>query len=87
MSRIYLSANDKIEKFENHLVKVTLTDGTVFEGLEPRRLFPVSNPTAYVTLLDADGEPVAVGEVGEICINVKNGAPCGLFKGYYLDEE
>ena len=41
-------------------MKVTLTDGTVFEGLEPRRLFPVSNPTAYVTLLDADGVEKAV---------------------------
>ena len=25
--------------------------------------------------------------MGEICINVKNGAPCGLFMGYYRDEE
>ena len=60
MSRIYLTVNDKIEKHENHLVKVTLTDGTVLEGLEPRRLFPVSNPTAYVTLLDKDGVEKAV---------------------------
>ena len=44
-------------------------------------------PLYDITLLDADDKPVAVGEVGEICINVKNGAPCGLFKGYYLDEE
>ena len=60
MSRIYLSDKDKIEKFENHLVKATLADGTVLEGLEPRRLFPVSNPNAYVTLLDESGVEKAV---------------------------
>ena len=60
MSRIYLSANDKIEKYENHLVKVTFADGSILEGLEPRRLFPVSNPTAYITLLDTDGVEKAV---------------------------
>ncbi|MBQ1262989.1 MAG: AMP-binding protein, partial [Oscillospiraceae bacterium] len=27
------------------------------------------------------------GETGEIVINVKNGMPCGLFAGYYGDEE
>lgn len=60
MSRIYLSANDKIENFENHLVKLTLADGTVIEALEPRRLFPVSNPDTYITLLDEDGVEKAV---------------------------
>ena len=60
MSRIYLSKNDKIEKFENHLVKLTLADGTVLEGLEPRRLFPVSNPNSYITLLDEKGVEQAV---------------------------
>ncbi len=44
-------------------------------------------PIYDVTLLDADGNPVPDGESGEICINVKNGFPCGLFRGYYGDEE
>ncbi len=44
-------------------------------------------PLYDIQLLDADGKAVPVGEVGEICINVKNGAPCGLFRGYYTDEE
>ncbi len=60
MSRIYVSATDKIEKYENHLVKLTLADGTVFEGLEPRRLFPVSSPNTYITLLDESGVEKAV---------------------------
>ena len=44
-------------------------------------------PLYDIHLLDADGKDVPIGEVGEICINVANGAPCGLFKGYYKDEE
>ncbi len=44
-------------------------------------------PIYDVSLVDGDGKPVAVGEVGEIVINLKNGSPCGLFTGYYNDEE
>ena len=43
-------------------------------------------PIYDVELVDRDGRPVPDGETGEIVINVKNGAPCGLFTGYYLDE-
>ena len=60
MSRIYVSANDKIEKYENHLVKLLLADGTELCALEPRRLFPVTNPNVYITLLDEDGVEKAV---------------------------
>ncbi len=44
-------------------------------------------PIYDVHLVDADGNDVNVGENGEIVINIKDGAPCGLFKGYYKDEE
>jgi len=44
-------------------------------------------PIYKVELVDADGNPVPVGETGEIVINVKDGAPCGLFTGYYGDPE
>ena len=40
-------------------------------------------PIYDVDLIDGDGNPVAAGETGEIVVNVKNGAPCGLFTGYY----
>ena len=46
-----------------------------------------ASPQYDIALLDDNDRPVATGEVGEICINVKNGAPCGLFIGYYRDEE
>ena len=44
-------------------------------------------PLYDIKLLDADGNEVPMGETGEICINVANGAPCGLFRGYYNDKE
>ncbi len=44
-------------------------------------------PIYDVCLVDSDGNKVNVGENGEIVVNVKDGAPCGLFKGYYRDEE
>ncbi len=44
-------------------------------------------PIYNVELVNDKGEPVAVGETGEIVINVKNGKPCGLFVEYYRDEE
>ncbi len=44
-------------------------------------------PIYDVKLVDSDGNEVPVGENGEIVVNVSNGAPCGLFNGYYNDEE
>ncbi len=40
-------------------------------------------PIYDVELVDANGKPVPVSENGEIVIKVSNGAPCGLFTGYY----
>ena len=44
-------------------------------------------PIYDVHLLDADGNEVSDGESGEICVRVQDGAPCGLFKGYYQNKE
>lgn len=40
-----------------------------------------------IQLLDERGRPVADGEVGEICLNIKNGRPVGLFRGYHNNEK
>ena len=44
-------------------------------------------PIYDIDIVDPQGKSVAVGEVGEIVVNVKDGAPCGLFTCYYRDEE
>ncbi len=43
-------------------------------------------PIYNVKLVDPDGNDVPVGENGEIVVDVSEGAPCGLFVGYYNDE-
>ena len=44
-------------------------------------------PPYDIHLLDQDGNEVEVGENGEICVCTKDKIPCGLFLGYYKDEE
>ena len=46
------------------------------------------NPQYDVDIVDEDGNSVPVGETGEIVIRSDRNDPvCGLFDGYYLDEE
>ena len=40
-----------------------------------------------VDIVDPDGNPVKPGETGEIIIRTDKKVPCGLFIGYYNDEE
>ena len=43
------------------------------------------NPLYDVEILNANNNPVPVGEVGELCIHVENGRPFGLLMGYHKD--
>ncbi len=55
MGRIYIDKyTGKIERTDVYLVKLTLKDGTVYDNLEPRRLFPITNENMFITLLDSD---------------------------------
>lgn len=58
--RFYLTEKDKITVYENNLVNIERENGECYEALEPRRLFPVSNLETYVTLLNKDGEEIAI---------------------------
>ncbi len=44
-------------------------------------------PLYDIHLLDREGNEAAVGETGEIVINLAHGHPCGLTTGYYEDPE
>ena len=44
-------------------------------------------PLYDVDIVDPEGNSVDVGENGEIVIRTSERVPCGLFKGYYKDEE
>ena len=45
------------------------------------------SPLYDMMLVDPDGNPVPDGETGEIVIKVGDKAPCGLFLGYYRNQE
>ena len=45
------------------------------------------SPMYDVDIVDADGRSCDVSETGEIVVRTKEGVPCGLFLGYYHDEE
>ncbi|MCQ2427344.1 MAG: AMP-binding protein [Clostridia bacterium] len=44
------------------------------------------SPQCKVARPNDDAQPRAPGETGEICIDVHDGKPCGLFLGYYNDQ-
>ncbi|MBQ6539475.1 MAG: AMP-binding protein [Oscillospiraceae bacterium] len=67
--------------------ETTLTIGNLV-GMKPKvGSMGKPSPQYDVDIVDPDGNPVGIGEVGEIVIHTENGAPCGLFLGYYLNEE
>ena len=45
------------------------------------------SPLYKLKLLDSNDEPVEIGEEGELCFDVSEGIPAGLFKEYYKDPE
>ncbi|MBP3446698.1 MAG: AMP-binding protein [Clostridia bacterium] len=44
-------------------------------------------PLYDVQIMRPDGTPAELGETGEICIKTSDKVPCGLFLGYYLNDE
>ncbi len=56
---------------------------------KPHKVGSMGKPTPIydIDIIDENGNSVPDGEVGEIVVNVKDGGPCGLFTGYYRDEE
>ncbi len=60
MERRFLTDKDRIVPYENQLVSVRLEDGGVWDGVQPRRLFPISAPDDYITMLDGDGVELCV---------------------------
>ena len=68
--------------------ETTMTIGT-FASIAPKPgSMGKANPQYDVVLLDVDGNPVATGDTGEICIRAEQiGHPMGLFTQYVDNEE
>lgn len=60
MALRYLDKTAKIEMTDVYYVQLTLADGTVYENVELRRLFPISDKFNYISLLDKDEHEIAL---------------------------
>ena len=55
MGRYYVDKyTGRLERTDMYLVRLIKKDGSVVEDLEPRRLFPFTNQTMFITLLDSN---------------------------------
>lgn len=61
MQRIYIEKDAKITCREGDFrLDVQLDNGSCFENVEARCLFPTEQPNQYITLLDEEGQEVAI---------------------------
>ena len=85
MRRIYIDKyTGRIEQTDIYRVRVVLKDGTVIENLEPRRLFPLSNLTMYITLLDETEQEIAFVRDFEELDDTSRKALESCFSEYYM---
>ncbi len=67
--------------------ETTLCIGNLFGTVPKLGSMGLPIPGYDLDLVDPDGNPVPDGEPGEIVVRTDKRIPCGLFKGYYGDEE
>ena len=67
--------------------ETTLTIGNLFGTVPKLGSMGKPIPGYDIDIVDPDGNPVPDGEPGEIIIRTDKRVPCGLFKGYYRNEE
>ena len=85
MGRIYVDKyRGKLERTDIYQVRLTMRDGSIFENLEPRRLFPFSNSSMYITLLDKNEREVGfIRDLKELD-EVSRKAVEACFSEYYM---
>ena len=85
MARYFVDGkNDKIEREDLYTVKLIKADGEVIEGLEPKRLFPYTDPDHYVTLIaDSKKEKAVIRDVAELS-QESRAAILGCFAEIYM---
>lgn len=84
MARIYVTFSDSVEKDENNLVNVRFSDGSELLHLECRRMFPISAPKKYITLLDFDGVEQCVIQDLSLLSDASRQAVEASLTDYYL---
>ena len=85
MERIYIDKyTGRLERTDLYLVKLTLKNGDIYEELEPRMLFPFTNHSMYISLLNKQEKEVAfirdLAELDEASANALK----ECFSEYYM---
>ena len=85
MGRIYIDRyTGKIERTDLYRVRLTLKDGTVYENLEPKKLFPFTNSTQYITLISSEEKEIGFVRDLEEIDSVSRKALEECFHEYYM---
>ena len=85
MARIILNKdNCKITQTDLYLIKLEMSDGTVHENLEARRLFPHTNLDNYITIIDEKENEIAfIKNINDIDKESRQ-AILTCFKAFYM---
>ena len=67
--------------------ELTLAIANLMGGTHKLGSMGKPSPLYDIMLVDADNNPVPDGETGEIVVRLGDKLPCGLFAGYYRNEE
>lgn len=87
MARYMIQPRDRIVRTDTYLVRIETADGQVFEDVEPRRLFPFSDPDRYVTFLAKGETEVAMLSSLDLLDEASRTAVEECFAEYYLIPE
>ncbi len=84
MSQVFFDKSIKIELTDVFNVKLTLGDGTVYENVELRRLFPISDRDHYISLIDKDEHELGMIRDYSDITEESAAAVKAIFNDYYL---
>ena len=79
----FLDKSAKIEFADVYYVKITLADGTVYDPVEVRRLFPISDRNNYISLIDSNEKEIAMIRSYEDITPESAAAIMACFEDYY----
>lgn len=84
MSMIFLDKTAKIELADVYCVRLTMGDGTVYDNVELRRMFPISDRDHYITLVDGNEDEIAIIRSYDDVTDDSAAAIKACFNDYYL---
>ena len=84
MSQVFFDKSVKIELTDVYKVRLTLGDGTVYEDVEMRCLFPISDRGNYISLIDKNEHEIGIIRSYDDISPESAAAVKACFNDYYL---